>query len=128
MRPLPFHLELANYFHALVNIFTRADGDPADFNTVFGFSGLPYYLIHLALQRAHDDEIAPVCASTLLPPALRPNVKDDLVSQYHILAQDERFAHLAFPDLDFGNELPPAMFDLVQGHLVAEHKAFIDHL
>ena len=128
VRSLPFHLELAQYFHTLVTIFTRADGEPGDFDTVFGFSGLPYYLIHLALQRAHDDEIAPVCGATVLPPALRPNVHDDLVSLYQLLAQDERFARYAFPDLDFGQELPPDMFKLVHGHLRAEHKAFIDHL
>ena len=88
---MPFHLELAQYFHTLVGIFTRADGNPGDFDTVFGFSGLPYYLIHLALQRAHDDEIAPVCGATILPPALRPYVSEDLVAMYDILAHDDRF-------------------------------------
>ena len=125
---MPFHVELATYFHALVDIFTRSDGEPEDFSTVFGYSVLPYFVIHLALQRAHDDEIAPVCGATLCPPALRPNIHDDLVAQYDILAQDARFAHLAFPELGFGRELPPETSAAVRGYLIAEHKAFIDRL
>ena len=121
-------MELAAYFHALVEIFGRADGDPGDFDTVFGFSGLPYYMIHLALQRAHDDEIAPTCAATMCPPALRPNVRSDVDCQCDVLSQDTRFAHLAFPKLDFGQKLPSATRRAVLDYLVAEHKAYVDHL
>ena len=121
-------MELAAYFHALVDIFTRSDASPGDYDTVFGFSSLPYYLIHLALQRAHDEELAPPCAATICPPALRPNLQKDLLAQYALLAKDARFAHMTFPKPDFGQDLPPDMQSLVKEHLNAEHRAFIDHL
>ena len=125
---MPFHVELAAYFHALVAIFGRADCDPSDFDTVFGFSSIPYYMIHLSLQRAHDEKIAPSCAATVCPPALRPNDDEDLISYYHVLSHDSRFAHLAFPNLDFGRDLPPGMKAMVLSLLRDEHKAYIDHL
>ena len=128
MRPLPFHIELASYFHALVQIFTRSDAPPEDFSTVFGFSILPYYMIHLALQRAHDDKLPQPCGATVCPPALRPNIPEDVFAQYAVLAQDARFAHMAFPDLGFGREIPPETRRQVQQFLSAEHRDFINHL
>ena len=128
VRPMPFHMELATYFHSLVDIYGRSDAEPGDYSTTFGLSTAPFYSVHLGLQRAHDDRIPRSCAATLLPPALRPSLQVDRVAQYHLMAQDERFAHLAFPDLNFEQEIPPETLAAVRNTLNAEHAAFIDHL
>lgn len=116
------------YFHAMVDIFTRADADPSDYSTAFGLSILPYYSIHLYLQRAHDEKIAPTCAATVMPPALRPNIHEDILAQYELMSQDPQYSHLNFPSLDFGREVPHNLAHVVHNFLREEHRAFIEHL
>ena len=116
------------YFLPMVDIYTRADAQPGDYDTTFGLSGIPYYTIHLALQRAHDDEIAPTCGATVMPPALRPYLHEDILSQYEKMSHDPRFAHLDFPALEFGRQIPENLVSIVREHLLAEHAAFINHL
>ena len=128
MQPLPFHLELGQYFFPMLDIYRRADAQPGDYSTSFGLSGIPYYSIHLSLQRAHDDAIAPTCSATLMPVALRPFVHEDMVAQYELLSQDPRFTHLNFPALGFDQEIPVELARVIHDYLVAEHEAFIQHL
>ena len=112
----------------MLDIFRRADAQPEDYTTSFGLSSIPYYSIHLSLQRAHDNEIAPTCSATLMPVALRPFVHEDMVAQYDLLSQDPRFSHLHFPELGFGQEIPVDLARVIHDYLMAEHRAFIDHL
>ena len=128
VQPLPYHLELGQYFYPLVDIFRRADAQPGDYSTCFGLSGAPYYSIHLSLQRAHDDVIAPTCSATLMPIALQPFVHEDMVAKYDLLSHDPRFSHLNFPSLGFGQEIPVDLARIIHDYLATEHQAFIDHL
>ena len=128
VQPLPFHIELGQYFHPMLDIYRRADAQPGDYSTSFGLSGIPYYSIHLALQRAHDDVIAPTCSATLMPVALQPYVREDMLAQYDLLSQDPRFSHLNFPALGFGQEIPVDLAQVIHDYLLAEHEAFIHHL
>ena len=128
MAPLPFHLEVACYFHVLTALFRHADADPRDFATIFGFSSVPEFLMHLILQRTDDAKLKLSCAATLLPPALRPSVTEDLLARYESMSMDPNLVDQIFPQLDFGQQIPAAIRETIVQDLIREQRAFILHL
>ena len=126
--PLPFHLELASYFHVLVDLYRRADADPRDFSTLFGFSSVPEFLMHLILQRTDDEKLKAACGPTLLPPALRPSIPEDLLSRYESMSYDPAMAQLLVQNLDFGRQIPANIRAIIERDLIAEQRNFIMHL
>ena len=126
--PLPFHLELASYFHVFVDLYRQHDADPRDFSTLFGSSAVPEFLLHLVLQRTDDERLKPSCPATLLPPALRPSVPEDIMSRYESMSYDPALARLLVQNLDFGQQLPSNVRDMIVEDLIKEQKQFILHL
>ena len=128
MSPLPFHLELKTYFLELVGIFRRSDSRGENFSTIFMFSSDPLQLLHLTLQRAHDDKINPTCGATVIPPAFRSNLPMDVIERYSMLSNDPRFTHMVFPELTWNREIPQDLHDFVVRSIDEEHEKFVKHL
>ena len=128
MAPLPFHLEVACYFHVLTAIFRHADADSRDFATIFGYSSVPEFMTHLVLQRTDDAKLLLSCPATILPPALRPSVTEDLLARYESMSLDPDLADQEFPELDFGQHIPVNTRDNIVRALIREQRAFIVHL
>ena len=126
--PLPFHLEVACYFHVLTTIFRHADADPRDYATIFGFSSVPEFMTHLVLQRTDDARLILSCPATILPPALRPSVTEDLLARYESMSLDPGLADQDFPPLDFGQHIPAEIHETIVQSLIREQRAFILHL
>ena len=126
--PLPFHLELASYFHEMVDLYRRHDADPRDFSTLFGSSAVPEFMMHLVLQRTDDELLISACPPTLLPPALRPSVPEDVLSRYESMSYDPALARALIQNLDFGNQIPPEVREQIVRDLIKEQRDFIMHL
>ena len=126
--PLPLHLELASYFHDMVALYRHHDADPRDFSTLFGSSAVPEFMLHLVLQRTDDELLISACPPTLLPPALRPSMPEDVLSRYESMSYDPALARALIQNLDFGNQIPPEIRERIVRDLINEQKNFILHL
>lgn len=125
---MPFHLEVACYFHVLTTLFRHADADPRDFSTIFGSSSVPEFMTHLVLQRTDDARLMLSCPATILPPALRPSVTEDLLARYESMSLDPNLNDQEFPELGFGQHIPPEIHATIVRDLIREQRAFILHL
>ena len=125
---LPYHLELALYFHALTVLYRHHDADAREFSTVFGYSRQPEFTLHLVLQRTDDDRIVISCSATLLPPALRPSSPSDVRARYESMSMDPAYANLAFPTLDFDRQVPDNIHAIIRENLIEEQRSFVLHL
>ena len=84
--------------------------------------------MHLVLQRTDDERLKVSCAPTLLPPALRPSVPEDLLSRYESMSYDPALARLLVQNLEFGQQMPPEIRSMIVEDLIKEQKRFIMHL
>ena len=112
----------------LTELYRHSDADPRDFSTIFGFSSVPEFFLHLILQRTDDNLLLPSCAATVLPAALRPSIHEDLLARYETMSFNRELVDLVFPNLGFQREIPDDIRALIVNDLIREQSNFINHI